>query len=231
MAEVGRLVAAGRDCDIFECGPGRVLRRSRQGRSLAAEAAVMDFARGHGYPVPYVERISNDGTELVLERIDGPSMVGAMERRPWGVRRCGTILADLHRRLHEIPAPDFVPPAPVGRGDRLLHMDLHPLNVIMGPGGPVVIDWTNAGRGDPAADVGLAWLLVAGGEVPVTGWKRRPLQFARSVLIHGFLAGVDQEAAAGLLPELIDWKSTDPNMAPAEIATMRQVAAAARSER
>jgi Phosphotransferase enzyme family len=220
----GRLIAAGRDCDIFEYGPGRVLRRSRQGRSLAGEAAVMDFARRHGYPVPTVEEISDDGTDLVLERINGPSMLAAIERRPWSIRRYGTVLADLHRRLHDIPAPDLVPLAPVGRGDRLVHFDLHPLNVIIGPGGPVVIDWTNAAKGAPAADVGLAWLLLVSGEIPTSGWKRRPLEYARSALVSSFLAGTDQGAASALLPELAEWKQTDPNMSVAEIKRMRHLA-------
>jgi aminoglycoside phosphotransferase (APT) family kinase protein len=217
-------VAAGRDCDIFECGPGLVLRRSRQGGSMAGEAAVMDFARRHDYPVPAVEEISDDGTELVLERVDGPSMVQAIERRPWNIRRYGAVLADLHNRLHDIPAPDFLPPAPVGRGDRLVHFDLHPLNVIMGPAGPVVIDWTIAAAGDPAADVGLTWLLLAGGELPAAGWKRRPIEYARAALIKSFLAGVEQGAARELLAELVDWKATDRNMSAAEVGRMRQVA-------
>jgi hypothetical protein len=31
MSEVGRLLASGRDGDIYECGPGLVLRRTRRG--------------------------------------------------------------------------------------------------------------------------------------------------------------------------------------------------------
>lgn len=42
-------------------------------------------------------------------------------------------------------------PAP-GPG-RLCHGDLHPGNVIIGPDGPVVIDWFDAARGDASADV------------------------------------------------------------------------------
>jgi tRNA A-37 threonylcarbamoyl transferase component Bud32 len=42
---------------------------------MVGEARTMDYARRHGYPVPAVEEISADGTDLVMERIDGPSMV------------------------------------------------------------------------------------------------------------------------------------------------------------
>src|ERR1700741_5118778 len=108
-----KLLASGRDCDIFEYAPGLVLRRSRHGRRMDREARVMEYARQHGYPVPAVGRIPDDGTELVIQRIDGPSLVGAMERRPWTVRQLGTLLAGLHRRLHDIPVPDFGPAGPL----------------------------------------------------------------------------------------------------------------------
>jgi aminoglycoside phosphotransferase (APT) family kinase protein len=64
-----------------------------------------------------------------------------------------------HQRLHEIAAPPSLPAA--GPGDRLLHLDLHPDNVILSPSGPFVIDWTNARRGDPALDVALTWVIAA----------------------------------------------------------------------
>ncbi|HEY2077437.1 MAG TPA: phosphotransferase [Streptosporangiaceae bacterium] len=219
-----RLLASGRDCDIFEYGPGLVLRRSRDGRRLDGEARVMEYARQHGYPVPAVERVSGDGTELVMQRIDGPSLVGAIERRPWTVRQLGTLLADLHLRLHDIPAPDFVPAGPLGDGDRLLHLDLHPLNVIIGPAGPVVIDWTGAASGEPALDIGIAWLLMAAGEVPAAAWKRPLAALARANLLSSFLAGAGVSAAMTYLPDLVEWKSADPNMTAAEIARMRRVA-------
>ena len=177
MRAPGPVLASGRDADIFEYGPGLVLRRSRDGRSMAHEARTMEYLRGQGYPVPGVEELSDDGGDLVMERVDGPSMVEALARSPWTVRRQGAVLADLHRQLHDVPQPEFLGPAPIGHGDRVLHLDLHPLNVIMGPKGPVVIDWTNACLGDPDVDVALAWVLMSAGEIPrgrvmqkVLGW-------------------------------------------------------------
>lgn len=223
MRVPGRFLAAGRDCDIFEYAPGLVLRRSRHGRSMAGEARIMEYVRQHGYPVPAVEQVSDDGTDLVMQRIDGPSMVGAIERRPWTVRRQALVLADLHRRLHDIPAPAFAPAAPIGRGDRMLHLDLHPLNVIAGSAGPVVIDWTNAASGDPAIDIGIAWLLIAAGEVPSAGWKRSFAAYARKTLLRNFLAGAAVPSAAAHLRDLIEWKSQDPNMSATEIGRMKRV--------
>ena len=78
-------------------------------------------------------------------------------------------MAELHRQLHQLAPPDFLVPAPVGSGRRVVHMDLHPLNVIVAPSGPVVIDWTNASVGDPNVDVGLAWVLMGAGQIPGNG--------------------------------------------------------------
>jgi len=44
-------------------------------------------------------------------------------------------------------------------GDRLCHGDFHPMN-ILGEPSPVIIDWPDARRGDPAADVCRSYLLM-----------------------------------------------------------------------
>jgi hypothetical protein len=63
--KLGRLLASGRDDDIFEYGPNSVLRRSRVSRSLELEARTMDYLAAHGYPVPAVEDLIDDGRCLV----------------------------------------------------------------------------------------------------------------------------------------------------------------------
>jgi aminoglycoside phosphotransferase (APT) family kinase protein len=216
MRPPGELLASGRDSDIFDVGPGLVLRRSRRGRSMAEEARVMEHARAHGYPVPAIDQISDDGTDLVMERLDGPSMLAALGRRPWSVRRQGAVLADLHRQLHDIPAPDWLPAAPFGSGDRLLHLDLHPMNVILTSKGPVVIDWPNARRGDGDADLALTWVLLAAGGIPAGRVKAAVLGAGRAQLIAGLLAPFDRAAVAAQLAGVVEWKAADPNMTAAE---------------
>ncbi|HET7652395.1 MAG TPA: phosphotransferase [Acidimicrobiales bacterium] len=231
MGESGRLVASGRDSDIFDHGPGLVLRRARDGRSLAAEARTMDYVRSCGYPVPAIESVSDDGTEIVMSRIDGPSMVESMSRRPWSLRRHGRVLADLHRRLHDLPAPPWLAPAPMGGGadGRVVHLDLHPLNVMMSGRGPVVIDWANARAGDGAVDVALAWVLVASGELPFGRVKAAVMGRGRAMFLGGFLSALPPDvvaAARRVLDDVVTWKVRDPHMSDAECRRMRAVARA-----
>jgi aminoglycoside phosphotransferase (APT) family kinase protein len=220
-----RLLASGRDADIYEHGPGLVRRRTRSGRSMADEARTMTWAREHGYPVPAVESISADGLDLVMERIEGTTMVDLLARQPWAIARHGRSLADLHRRLHDVPAPGWLPPAPCGTpGDRLLHLDLHPLNVMVTASGPVVIDWANAHAGHPDVDVALTWALVAAGRLDGNAALRAMAKVGRGVLLRAFLAGVDADGARAQLPAVVGWKAGDANLGPDEVAVMRALA-------
>jgi len=172
-----KLIGAGRASEILDLGDGRVLRR---GGSPEREAMVMAHAAAHGYPVPAVHEVGQNA--LVLERIDGPTMLDDLWRRPWRLSRHAATLARLHRELHEIPAP-----AELGDG-RLLHMDLHPENVMLSPAGPVVIDWTNARAGEPGLDVAMTWVIGAtSGGAPGRLFVRTYLTFFDRDEIRGFL--------------------------------------------
>lgn len=217
------LLARGRDADVFDLGDGTVLRRSRKGIDQRPEARVMDYAGEAGYPVPRVRSVSDDGADLVMDKIAGPTMLAALERRPWQARRTGAQLAELHARLHEIPGPAWLREVDDGGGGdpRLLHLDLHPMNVVLSPAGPVVIDWTNAARGRPAADLARAWVLMAAAEAdvgavlrPVAGWVRRSL-------VAGFLDAAGRDLARSGLAGAVGWTLQDPNIGEGEKARMR----------
>jgi aminoglycoside phosphotransferase (APT) family kinase protein len=221
------LLAAGRDADIFEYEPGLVLRRSRDGRSLAHEAGIMTYLHEQGYPVPAVEEVSDDGRDLVMERIEGVSMVEAISKAPWTVRRQAKTLARLHKQLHEIAAPDFLSPAPIGQGDRVVHLDLHPLNVMIGPRGPTVIDWTGASAGEPVLDVGLAWVLMAAGQIPAGAVMAKLMAWGRALLVKGFVDQFDRQEVGRRLREVVSWKVQDPHMSETEVVGMWKVVARA----
>ena len=225
MRRPGALLASGRDSDIFEYGDGLVLRRSHAGHSMESEARMMEYARGHGFPVPAVHGLSDDGADLVMERIVGSSMVGAAQRRPWTIRQQGRLLAGLHQRLHRIPAPDWARDAPCGRGDRLVHLDLHPLNVMLSDRGPVVIDWPNAARGDGNVDIALTWVLISAGRIPAGRVRAAAMGWGRSLLVGAFLERVDLATVEPVLAEVVEWKAGDPHMSDAEVRAMRALVA------
>jgi tRNA A-37 threonylcarbamoyl transferase component Bud32 len=208
----GELLAQGRAADVFDAGPGRVLRRYREGErdDAVPEAEAMEHARRHGYPVPEVYEAN--GRDLVMERIDGRTMMADIASAPWRVWRHGRTLADLHNRLHEIPAPPGAE-APLGRGERLCHFDLHPDNVLMSPGGPLVIDWSNAARGDGADDDALTWAIMATSVVPGSRVFSAIAGAGRDLLVKAFLKGVDSDAARERLPEMAERRlALDPHL-------------------
>lgn len=219
----GRLIASGRDGDIYEHGPGRVLRRAKSGRSLEGEARVMQYAAEHGYPVPEVFELRAGGTELVMERIDGPMMMDAMLKQPWTIPRLASTLADLHDRLHEIPAPEGLRRLP-DDGDRLIHLDLHPLNVMMAARGPVVIDWTNAACGKGLTDVAATYVLLTCPEMPGSRALQRAVQPARIGLARLFTHRYRGRELQARIAAAADLKALDPNFSPTESERCRQLA-------
>lgn len=219
---IGPKLAEGRDSEIFEHGPGRVLRMARDGRSLEAEAEVMRYVREQGYPAPEVHE-SGQGY-LVMERLDGPTMMAAVVKHPGRIRAYGRLLASLHERLHRIPAPGGLPEAGVA-GDRIVHRDLHPLNVLMTGDGPAVIDWANAARGDPAYDLADTWVLLATAELPGGPVARAVAGAGRRMFLRSFLAEVDADSARAAIPAAVENRLTDRNMTEAERLRMKRLSA------
>jgi len=220
----GPLIGAGRAADVYALDGDRVLRRYRRGRSAEPEAAVMTYLEQAGYPVPRVYDAS--GPDLILQRLDGRDMLADLMGRPWLARRHAQTLAGLHDRLHAIAAPPALP-VRFGPGDRVLHLDLHPANVMLTSAGPVVIDWSNVGAGPPAADVAMAWLIMATSEIEPAPppWLRPALAAIRATFVRRFraLAGDDPGPE---LARVARQRMTDPNVRPAEAARLRAIAEA-----
>jgi aminoglycoside phosphotransferase (APT) family kinase protein len=187
-----------------------VLRRYRAGVGFPErEALVMRHAREHDFPVPAVFDVRGDG--LVLERIDGPTMASDSRHRPWLIRAHMRTLAELHKRLHEIDAPEGL--RAVGDGDTLLHLDFHPENVLLSPSGPVVIDWTNARRGSAPLDVAMTWIICA-----TSGGA-----FGR-MLVKPYLAQFDLDEVRAYLPAAAERRLADSHVTDEERAAVRRLA-------
>jgi aminoglycoside phosphotransferase (APT) family kinase protein len=195
-----RVLAEGRASQILDLGDGRVLRRFKTAGRPDREAQVMQHARAHGFPVPGVLEVRGDS--LVLELVDGPTMLHDLRSRPWRMSGHARTLAALHARLHAIPF----------EGERLLHLDFHPDNVLLSSRGPVVVDWTNARAGQPALDLALTWIIGA------TSGGAGGRMFTRL-----YLRDVDREAAREALPEAGEYRLADPNVTNTERERVRRL--------
>ncbi len=161
-----------------------------EGEFTAARAV---HAAGLPAPAAY-EVVEVEGRRgIVFERIDGPTMLDVLLARPWRLKRLARTMAELHVRAHSLHSQQpealrqvllralqqdryLLPPhlregarrllEQLPDGSSVLHGDFHPINIIMSGRGPVIIDWPDVTRGDPAADVARTWLLTCQGHIP-----------------------------------------------------------------
>ncbi|WP_425829988.1 phosphotransferase [Streptomyces fractus] len=147
------LIGRGRTADVYALDGQWVLRRYRDGLDARGEGEVMEYVRAHGFPAPRVRADAGLAPgELVLERFEGPTQLDAMVRGELGPAEAGRELAALLRQLHTVPARP---------GGRILHLDLHPDNVLRTRRGPVVIDWANAEVGAAGLDWAMSAMILA----------------------------------------------------------------------
>lgn len=202
--------AWGRDADVYALDGGRVLRRYRSGGDVVGEAELMRYVERYGFPVPAVH--DAEGTDLVMDRLDGPTMLAAVAEGNITPKDAGRLLAELHDRLHTLPAPSGTPALTV------IHRDLHPDNVMMTADGPVVIDWRNATEGSAAFDVALSAVIM--GQVALDPDQPELAEAAREGL-EAFAAATDPRT---MLDDAIAWRADDPNLTAAEIERLPAVA-------
>lgn len=163
----------------------------------AFEATVLEALADAGLPVARPRgTVTVDGRAgVLLDRVDGPSLLQVLNASPEGelAALAGRFVA-LQRRCNEAVVaglPALVPrlrseieasvPEAALRAELLAllgaldegarsvcHCDFHPLNVLVGSDGWVVIDWLTVAAGPPAADLArtlVLWGLRATGPV------------------------------------------------------------------
>lgn len=203
----GPPIGVGRTAEVYAWGEGQVLKLYRAGMPagwVRREAEVGRIVFESGLDAPAVgEVVEVDGRlGVVYERVDGPSMLEVMSRRPWAVFRLARTFAEIQVRMHNCARPELpsgresliraIRQAPVladdlracalrrldelPDGHAVCHGDLHPDNVVMSRRGPIVIDWMTATQGNPVADVARTTVLVLGGAPPPgMSWLKRAL--------------------------------------------------------
>ena len=187
---LGRSLATGNTAEIFEWGSRVMkLYKSRAAKSAAFREAAMSAAvEALGLPVPKVWSVHDVGGRwgVVFDRVTQNSFAEQMLGNMNDVHRYLECMVQLHIRIHGHQAIQFaglkvtlaakieasLPLAEARKkelldtildmpdGDRLCHGDFHPLNILGNTLGPMIIDWLDARRGDPAADVCRSYLLL-----------------------------------------------------------------------
>jgi uncharacterized protein (TIGR02172 family) len=181
------------------------------------ELHLARIVQASGLPVPAVFDIIevNGRRGIVYERMDGPSMLDILGKHPGQVPRSMRQLAELHLEMHTRSVPEL--PSQRGRlqrkihrahplpddlkaaalqaldalpdGDRLCHGDFHPGNILLTASGPIVIDWIDATRGNPLADVARTRLLFTTARLPGFSVMALLLRMANRWLLEQYLRG------------------------------------------
>jgi thiamine kinase-like enzyme len=163
-----------------------------------------------------------------MQRLHGRDMLADLGSRPWRVARHARTLARLHDRLHRIAAPAGL--RQFGSGGQVLHLDLHPGNVMLTDDGPFVIDWSNGCAGEAGADVAMAYLIMASSDVDGLPWWLTPVaRGLRRVFLSRFRAVVRDDPRPHLA-RVARYRLKDPNVRPTEAARLRRLAGLADTE-
>jgi len=190
MTAKGRLLATGNVAEVFESGDRVLkLYKSPAAKAVAfREAGIHAAVEALGLPVPSIRGVEQveERWGVLFDRVSENSFAERMRRAPDEIPDCLDRMARLHIKIHHQVVVPFasvklrlgsriketmhVAPArkkglleglaAMPDGDRLCHGDFHPLNILGDIDDPLVIDWPDACRGDPAADLCRSYVLL-----------------------------------------------------------------------
>lgn len=172
----------------------------------------MRHVAAHDFAVPFV--FEGSGPDLVMERVDGPTMLAELMAGRLDPALCGLTLAELANRLHTIPGLGSIVPF-----DRVIHLDLHPDNVILAARGPVVIDWRNATDGTPGLDNALTVVIIV--QAVLAGIVDAGLADPARKLLRAFIDGIDHRIDDHL-DEAIAMRRDNVTMSVAEVEVLAE---------
>jgi aminoglycoside phosphotransferase (APT) family kinase protein len=189
-SSLGHILGSGKDADVFEFGQAviKLFKPVVPKHTAFREAASLAQADAFGLPVPSVDGVQriNGRWGIVMSRVDGPSFADGALAHPTDLAAYLKAMVLLHVRIHSCEVVFFgsvkaklaenIRRATVlsaerqlellkdltelPDGDRLCHGDFHPWNVLGPIDRPLVIDWTSAAKGSPAADVCRSYVLI-----------------------------------------------------------------------
>jgi serine/threonine protein kinase len=117
---------------------------------------------------------------LLLDLVEGERLSDMIARGPLPVDRALDLGADLLAALDALHR--------AGAGG-VLHRDVKPENVVVGPGGAVLVDFGAARAGTDGGNATAATLRVSPPDLAETGWQPQADVFAAACVIYEMLAG------------------------------------------
>lgn len=187
---IGPRVGTGKEAEVFDFGASVIKRYRRPAAKASAfrEAATLAIIETLGLPAPRVGGVIESGGlwGLTMTRAHGVAFGDALATDPELLSDYVASMTDLHRRIHACPGdrlPDFrnalarniaaARPLDAAQrqgalerlsalpdGDRLCHGDFHPSNIVGPLDDATVVDWLDAGCGNPLADVCRSYVLM-----------------------------------------------------------------------
>ncbi|MFC0646886.1 aminoglycoside phosphotransferase family protein [Cellulomonas phragmiteti] len=224
----GPLLAEGASADVYALDDARVLRRYREGRDATPEVELLRHVRDHGFPAPDV--IDAGGSDIVMTRLHGPTLLQALGAGEVTLADAAQVMADLHGMLHAVPAPAswHLPQdrdwPHLGGGPVVVHLDLHPGNVILTEDGPALVDWANARAGTPELDVAVTAVLVAEVAVDAGGDYSQAARALLAAFLHASVV-----SPAGAVDDAAALRAVAPVLLPGERELVPEAAALVRA--
>ena len=194
QGSLGEKIGEGATADVHAWAPGQVVKLFKSGVSRRLgwhEVHMTHTAFTAGAPAPEVFGVVTlEGRfGMVLQHLDGPTLLQLLRSGAMTRGQAGAILAGLCHAVHKTPPPPDVLPlrdlmkvflqsssdglpqhiatgvlALIDRlppGNGLCHVDPHPGNVIMTAEGPRLVDWTWTMRAPAALDLGCCHMLLS----------------------------------------------------------------------
>jgi thiamine kinase-like enzyme len=193
-------IGAGRTASIFRYGQDQVIKLFKS--TFPQKAINEEFEIGlslnlSGLSIPTTYKIIevDDSKGILLDFIEGRSVLQNLASKPWLVLRYAKKMANVHFKIHraDFKRSKCIKPLSQSIADKisrvslltseektailsclsclrdgpsLCHGDFHPDNIIMSRDRLVTVDWITARIGNPIADVARTWLLLTMGTLP-----------------------------------------------------------------
>jgi aminoglycoside phosphotransferase (APT) family kinase protein len=202
----GDLLGKGRTAEVYVWDDNRVLKLFYDWCPIVwveREALITKTLAEAGLPVPkYFEAVKVENRRgIVLQRLEGISLMARMIRDPIRFGECVNLMADLHFQIHAKSGASLPPLRQwlrktilqiesldndlrkfaldtlrsLSDGTAVCHFDFHPGQIMLTQDGPKVLDWMTALQGDPQADIAKTLVLMKVASVAHQGWRMRIL--------------------------------------------------------